>query len=75
MEACEQPRRLELTIRETEASYARGQGVPPHDTCVDIALTTVGDQTDATIEVRGMPSEKVAFYGVGWQVQIENLAR
>jgi uncharacterized protein YndB with AHSA1/START domain len=74
VEACEPPRRLLITNRETDESYQGGQGVPPFDESIEATLTADGDQTILVIEVRGMPLDKVAFYGVGWQVHAENLA-
>ena len=74
VEACEPPRRLQLTTRETDESYQGGEGVPPFDEGIDVTLTAVDGQTDMTIQVRGMPLDKVAFYGVGWQVHAEQLA-
>ena len=63
-----------MTIRETEESHQGGPGVPPFDAGIEVTLTGVGDQTDLTIEVRGMPLDKIAFYGAGWQIHAENLA-
>jgi uncharacterized protein YndB with AHSA1/START domain len=80
VEACEPPRRLQVTTRETEESYRRGKGVPPYDETLDATLTADGDgdgdgdQTILVIEVRGMPLDAIAFYGVGWQIHAENLA-
>jgi uncharacterized protein YndB with AHSA1/START domain len=74
VEACEPPRRLLLTTRETDESYQRGQGVPPYDQAIEATLTPDGDQTILVIEVRGMPLDKIAFYGAGWQIHAENLA-
>jgi uncharacterized protein YndB with AHSA1/START domain len=74
VDACEPPRRLQLTTRETDESYQRGQGVPPYDGGIEVTLTAVGDQTDLTIQVRGMPLDKIAFYGAGCQIHAENLA-
>jgi uncharacterized protein YndB with AHSA1/START domain len=74
VEACEPPRRLLVTTRETEESYQDGQGVPPFDESVEVTLTADGDQTLLVIEVRGMPLDKIAFYGAGWQVHAEHLA-
>jgi uncharacterized protein YndB with AHSA1/START domain len=74
VEACEPPWRLQVMIRETEESYRRGQGVPPYDEALDAALTADADQTILVIEVRGMPLDAIAFYGVGWQIHAENLA-
>jgi uncharacterized protein YndB with AHSA1/START domain len=74
VDACEPPRRLRLTSRETDESYQRGRGVPPFDAGVEVTLTAVGDQTELTIEIRGMPLDKLAAYGAGWQIHAENLA-
>jgi uncharacterized protein YndB with AHSA1/START domain len=74
VEACQPPRRLLVMTRETEESYQRGQGVPPYDEALEATLAADGDQTILIIEVRGMPLEAIAFYGVGWQMHAENLA-
>ncbi len=74
VEACEPPRRLLVTTRETEESYLRGQGVPPYDEALEAALTADGGQTILVIEIRGMPLDKIAFYGAGWQIHAETLA-
>ena len=74
VEACEPPRRLLVTTKETEESYLRGKGVPPYDEAIDATLTVDGGQTILVIEVRGMPLDKIAFYGAGWQIHAENLA-
>ena len=74
VEACDAPQRLLVTTRETDESYRRGQGVPPFDAAWDITLTADGDQTTLVIEVKGMPLDKIAFFGAGWQIHAENLA-
>jgi uncharacterized protein YndB with AHSA1/START domain len=74
VEACEPPRRLLVTNRETDESYRRGQGVPPYDEAIEATLTADGRQTLLVIEVRGMPLDTIAFYGAGWQIHAENLA-
>src|SRR6476619_2193155 len=45
VEACEPPRRLLVTTRETDESYREGHGVPPFDEVIDVTLTADGDQT------------------------------
>lgn len=74
IEACEPPRRLRVTTRETDESYRKGNGVPPFDAAVEATLRADGDQTILVIEVQGMPLDKIAFYGAGWQIHAENLA-
>jgi uncharacterized protein YndB with AHSA1/START domain len=73
VEACEPPRRLRVTTRESDESFRKGQGVPPFDATIEATLTADRDQTILVIEVRGMPLDKIAFYGVGWQIHTENL--
>ena len=72
--ACEPPRRLVVTTRETDESWRKGNGVPPFDETLEATLTTDGDHTILVIEVRGMPLDALAFYGAGWQIHAENLA-
>ena len=74
VEACEPPRRLLVTTRETDESYRKGNGVPPFDETIEATLTADGDQTLLVIEVTGAPLDKVAFYGAGWQIHAEDLA-
>ncbi len=74
VEACDPPRRLLVTTRESDESYQEGQGVPPFDEVIEATLTADGDQTILVIEVRGIPLDMIAFYGAGWQIHAENLA-
>ena len=74
VEACDPPQRLLVTNRETDESYRRGKGVPPYDEAIEATLIGDGDQTILVIEVRGMPLDKIAFYGTGWQIHAEDLA-
>jgi uncharacterized protein YndB with AHSA1/START domain len=74
VEACEPPRRLLVKVRESDESYRKGRGVPPFDSTIEATLTADGDQTRLVIQVHGMPLDKIAFYGVGWQIHAENLA-
>lgn len=73
VEACEPPRLLRVSSRETDESYRRGQGVPPFDQTIEATLEAQGDQTVLVIEVRGLPLDMIAFYGAGWQIHAENL--
>jgi hypothetical protein len=63
-----------VTTRETDESWQKGRGAPPYDEAIEATLTAAGDQTVLVIEVRGMPLDKIAFYGAGWQIHAENLA-
>ena len=74
VQACEPPRRLIVTSKETDESYQRGQGVPPFDEVIEATLAADDDRTTLVVEVRGMPLDAIAFYGVGWQIHAENLA-
>ena len=74
VEACDPPQRLLVMNRETHESYLRGKGVPPYDEAIEATLIGDGDQTILVIEVRGMPLDKIAFYGTGWQIHAEDLA-
>jgi len=74
VEACEPPLRLRVTTRESEESWRKGRGAQPFDEAIEARLTPDGDQTILVIEVHGLPLDKIAFYGVGWQIHAENLA-
>src|SRR5215467_1071372 len=65
VEVCEAPRRLLVTTREV---------TEPFDKTIEATLTADGEQTFLVIEVRGMPLDKIAFYGAGWQMHAEDLA-
>ena len=70
---CKTAQRLLVTNRETDESTCVARG-PPYDEAVEATLTADGDQTILVIEVRGMPLDKIAFYGTGWQIHAEDLA-
>ncbi len=72
--ACEPPTRLLVTSRETDESWQKGTGAEPFDGVTEATLTTDGDQTILVIEARGLPLDKLAGYGAGWQIHAENLA-
>jgi uncharacterized protein YndB with AHSA1/START domain len=65
VEACEPPQRLVVTKRELQQDF---------DTTLEATLTADGDQTVLVIEVHGLPLDKLPFYGVGWQIHVEDLA-
>jgi uncharacterized protein YndB with AHSA1/START domain len=74
VEACEPPRRLLVTTRETDESWRKGRGAAPFDEGIEATLTADSDQTILVIEVQGMPLDTIAAYGAGWQIHAENLA-
>jgi len=74
VEVCEPPRRLLVTTRESDESWRKGEGVPPFNEALEATLTAEGDQTLLVVEIQGMPLDKIAFYGAGWQIHAENLA-
>ena len=74
VDVCEPPQRLRYTSRESDESAARGNGPAPFEQTVEATLTADGDQTLLTIEVRGLPVDKLEYFGAGWQVHAENLA-
>jgi uncharacterized protein YndB with AHSA1/START domain len=65
IETCEPPRRLVVTTRELQEQF---------DVVLEATLTSDGDQTILIIEARGMPLDKLPFYGAGWQIHVEDLA-
>lgn len=65
VDACEPPGRLLVTTRGADE---------PYDEVIEATLIADGDQTILVIETKGMPSNLIAFYGVGYQIHAENLA-
>src|SRR5258705_5932454 len=45
VEACEPPRRLRVTTRETDESWRKGRGAQPFDQTIEARLTADGDKT------------------------------
>jgi len=76
VEECEPPRRFRVVSRETEESWAAGSpdAPRPFDTVTEVTLTPDGEQTVLVIEVSGLPLDRIAYYGAGWQIHAENLA-
>ena len=74
VERCEPPRRLTVTTRESDESWRKGQGAPPFDELIDVTLRADGSETVLVVEIGGLPLDKIAFYGAGWQIHAENLA-
>ena len=65
VEVCEAPQRLVVSTKPL------GQ---PDELAIEATLTADGDQTILVVEQRGMPLEKLAGYGAGVQIHIEDLA-
>jgi uncharacterized protein YndB with AHSA1/START domain len=64
VEACEPPRRLQLTMAEPHKPASE----------VEATLAADGSQTILVIERRGVPLDQLAAHGAGWQVHVEDLA-
>jgi uncharacterized protein YndB with AHSA1/START domain len=64
VEACEPPRRLLLKMEPGR----------PDEGFIEVTLAADGDQTVLVWEERGMPLRKLAAYGAGIQVHVEDLA-
>jgi uncharacterized protein YndB with AHSA1/START domain len=74
VEACEAPRRLVVTTRESDESWRRGQGAPPFDLHLEASLSPLGNHTMLVLDIEGLPLEPLAYFGVGWQIHMERLA-
>jgi uncharacterized protein YndB with AHSA1/START domain len=70
VDTCQPPLRLALTMRDPDAQPGQ-----PDEEAIETTLTADGNQTILVIEVQGMPLDIIAFYGAGWQIHAENLAR
>jgi uncharacterized protein YndB with AHSA1/START domain len=64
VDACEPPRRLLLTMSPGQQD----------ETVIEARLAAEGAQTSLVIEERGLPLDKLAAYGAGWQAHVEDLA-
>jgi uncharacterized protein YndB with AHSA1/START domain len=64
IDVCEPPRQLRVTTSEEGGP----QGVVTADLVAD------GGHTVLTIDVRGMPLDKISAYGGGWQLHVEDLS-
>jgi hypothetical protein len=67
-------RQLRVATTETDGPWQKGDVVPPLNETLEATLTADGDQTILVIEAHGMPLDKIAFYGAGWQIHAEDLA-
>jgi uncharacterized protein YndB with AHSA1/START domain len=63
---------LRVQTRETDESAHRGNG-QPFDMTIEVTLVPDDGQTSLVMEIRGLPLEKLAAYGVGWQLHAEAL--
>ena len=52
VEACEPPRRLRLTTRETDESWRKGRGAQPFDQTIEARLTADGERWPARSRIR-----------------------
>jgi uncharacterized protein YndB with AHSA1/START domain len=75
IEVCERPVRLHVVTTETDESWRPGDGPLVFDESIEAVLKSDGETTNLVIEARGMPVDKIAFYGAGWQIHAEHLAR
>jgi uncharacterized protein YndB with AHSA1/START domain len=64
VDACEPPRRLVLTSKDADE---------PDENVIEATLTADGDQTILVIDQRGLPLDKLAAYGAGLQIHVEDL--
>lgn len=64
IQACEPPRRLVVKGKDPDE---------PNEEVTEVTLTADGGQTILVIEQRGLPLDKLAAYGAGMQVHVEDL--
>jgi uncharacterized protein YndB with AHSA1/START domain len=69
VDACEPPRRLVVTFRDSDPQPGQ-----PTQTEIEVTLSPDGDGTLLVAEERGLPLPLLAAYGAGVQIQVENLA-
>jgi uncharacterized protein YndB with AHSA1/START domain len=63
VEACEPPRRLLVTLDPGE----------PDEGVIEVVLAADGERTSLVWEERGLPLDKLAAYGAGIQIHVEDL--
>src|SRR4051794_39556082 len=54
VDACDPPRRLRVTTRESDESWRRGNGPQPFEQTLEATLTADGPQTILTVETQGL---------------------
>ena len=69
VDACEPPRRLVVTFRDSDPQPGQ-----PAQTEIEVTLSPDGDGTLLVAEERGLPVPLLAAYGAGVQIHVENLA-
>jgi len=69
VDACEPPRRLLVTMRDSEPRPGQ-----PEQTENEATLTADGDGTILVVEERDLPLPLLPAYGAGVQIHFENLA-
>jgi uncharacterized protein YndB with AHSA1/START domain len=69
VEACEPPRRLQLTMRDPDRQPGQ-----PEQTVNEAQLSSEGVRTRLVWEVRGLPVNLLPAYGAGIQIHVEHLA-
>jgi uncharacterized protein YndB with AHSA1/START domain len=65
IEVCEEPRHLLLTMEPGTEDESE----------LEAWLTPEGDRARLVVEERGLPLDKLHFYGAGWQAHLEDLGR
>jgi uncharacterized protein YndB with AHSA1/START domain len=65
IDSCEAPHHLLLT---TEPGT-------PDEAQIEAWLSSQGSKTRLVVEERGLPRDKLHFYGAGWQAHLEDLGR
>lgn len=70
---CDAPHRLVVRTRETDESYQAGEGAEPFDDAITATVRADGGGAVLALEIRGVPLDKIEFYGAGWQLHVETL--
>src|SRR4051794_19093007 len=65
IEVCDRPHHLVLTLEPGTDD----------ETEVEARLVADGDRTRLTVEERGLPLDRLHYYGAGWQAHLEDLRR
>jgi uncharacterized protein YndB with AHSA1/START domain len=68
------PARVEICDRPHHLLLRMEPGTED-ETAVEGWLTAEGERTRLVVEERGLPLDKIHFYGAGWQAHLEDLRR